>query len=149
MVGHGFNEEIENMLTIDSSGNVILPAGMGLLTIDPLLGIGYTTGCGGTVTQGTSKATAVTINKPCGVITMHGAQLNDTVEVAFTVNNSLVAATDVIMVNLVSGATSGKYLICVGAVAAGSFEITLSNDSGGNLTETPVVNFVLIKAVSS
>jgi hypothetical protein len=36
---------------------------------------GYITGEGGTVAQATSKATAVTLNKKCGQITMHNASL--------------------------------------------------------------------------
>ena len=150
MVGNSFNEEIENMLSIDSSGNVILPSGMGLYAIDPLLGVGYTTGAGGTVTQATNKTTGVEINKPCGVITMNNAALNAGVDIKFTVTNSCVAVTDVIMVNIASVGTAGEYLVCVGAVAAGSFDITVSNATAAdNRSHAIVINFVVIKGVSA
>ena len=43
--------------------------------------IGYTSGLGGAVTQATSKSTGVTLNKPCGTITMHDASLAAAAEV--------------------------------------------------------------------
>ena len=58
--------------------------------------IGYPRG--GAVTQATSKSTGVTLNKPCGAITMHNASLAGDAEVSFTVTNSEVAATDVVLV---------------------------------------------------
>lgn len=150
MVGYGFNEEIENMLSMDSSGNIILPAGMGLYSIDPLLGVGYSTGAGGTVTQATNKTTGVEINKTCGVITMNNATLNAGDDLAFTVTNSCVAATDVIIVNIASVGTAGEYNICVNAVAAGSFDIMVSNvTAGDNRGHAIVINFTVIKGVSS
>lgn len=110
---------------------------------------GYGTGAGGTVTQQTSKSTAVTLNKLCGTITMNGAALNAGVEVAFTVNNSLVAATDIPVVCIKSGATAASYLVCVDAVAAGSFSVCLSNASAGNLSEAVVLSFAIIKGVAA
>ena len=47
--------------------------------------IGPTTG--GTVTQATNKATAVTLNAESGQITMAGAELAGAAEVTFQVNN--------------------------------------------------------------
>ena len=47
-------------MRIDTSGNLLLTSGTG--------GIGYGNGSGGTVTQLTSKSTAVTLNKPNGLI---------------------------------------------------------------------------------
>lgn len=111
--------------------------------------IGYVAGVGGAVTQGTSKATGVTLSKLTGQITTHNATLNAGVEVKFTVTNTLVAATDVPVVCISSGGTSGSYLVGVSAVAAGSFDITISNVSGGNLTEALVLNYVIIKGAAS
>lgn len=118
--------------------------------VDPpgVASIGYVSGVGGAVTQATSKATGVTLSKLCGQITTHNATLNAGVEVAFTVTNTLVAATDVVVVCVQSGGTSGAYLVTVGAVSSGSFAITISNASAGNLTETLVLNFVVIKGAS-
>lgn len=110
---------------------------------------GYSAGVGSAVTQSTSKSTGVTLNRVCGKIIMNGAALNAGTEVAFTLTNSNIAATDVIVVNIKTGGTSAAYATSVTAVAAGSCEITLSNLSAGNLSEAVELNFVVIKGVSS
>jgi hypothetical protein len=58
-------------------------------------GMGYASGTGGTVTQLTSKSTAVALNKLCGQITMHNAALAAGARVSFVVTNSTVGASDV------------------------------------------------------
>jgi hypothetical protein len=112
-------------------------------------GIGYATGAGGTVTQGTSKSTGVELNKICGQITTHNAALGSGAEVSFTVTNSTVTATDVVVVCIASGATADAYNVQVDAVGAGSFRIALGNMTGGSLSEALVINFVVIKAVAA
>lgn len=112
-------------------------------------GLGYVTGAGATVTQLTSKSTGVTINKICGAITTNNAALAAGAEVKFTVTNSMVAATDVVVLSIQGGGTSGSYLLTVGAVAAGSFDIVISNASAGSLSQALVINFAIIKAVTS
>ena len=103
----------------------------------------------GSVTQATSKATGVTLNKTAGVITMDDAQLNAGVEVSFTVTNSEVTASDVVLVNHASAGTAGSYLAQANSIAAGSFAITVTNVSAGNLSEAIVLNFVALKGASS
>ena len=109
--------------------------------------IGPTTG--GTVTQATSKSTGVTLNAASGQITMNGAALAAGVEVSFTVTNSEIAATDVVVVNHGSGGTAGAYLVQANTIAAGSFAITVSNVSGSSASEAIVLNFVALKGASS
>jgi hypothetical protein len=111
--------------------------------------IGYGSGVGGTVTQATSKTTGVTLNKLCGAITTNNAALAAAAEAKFTVTNSTVAATDVVVVSIKSGGTSGSYVISVSAVGAGSFDITISNVSAGSLSEALVINYSVIKAVAN
>jgi len=113
--------------------------------------IGYTAGNGGTVTQGSSsgKSTAVTLNKTSGTITTDNASLADDTVVSFTVNNTQVAANDVIILSIKSGATAGAYTYQVSAVASNSFNISIKNTSGGSLGEAIVFNFAVIKAVTS
>lgn len=102
---------------------------------------------GGTVTQATSKATGVTINAESGQITMNNAALNAGVEVTFTVTNSFVKSTDVVAINVGSGAaSSASYLVGIGAVANGSFDVVVSNASAGNLSEAIVLNFTILGA---
>lgn len=111
--------------------------------------IGYSTGTGSTVTQATSKSTGVTINSLCGQITMNAASLAAGAEATFAVTNSQVTTTDVIILNIASGGTSNSYLAGVTFVGSGNFNITLTNLSGGALAEAVVLNFAVIKGVTS
>lgn len=120
----------------------------------PLLGstesaVGYSTGTGGTVTQATNKSTGVTLNKRCGQITLNNDSLAAAAEVSFTLTNSTIAATDVVMVCIGSGATAGAYNVQCDAVAAGSCRISVGNMSSGSLSEAIVLNFVVIKSVNA
>jgi hypothetical protein len=108
-------------------------------------GVGYATGAGGTVTQGTNRTTGVTLNKTTGAITLFSAAGSATAA-SFTVTNSTVAATDVIILNQQTG--TDLYDLAVTAVAAGSFRITFRT-TGGTTTETPVFNFAVIKGVAA
>jgi len=110
--------------------------------------LGYTTGSGGTQTQGTSKSTTVLLNKATGQITLHGAALGANTNVAFALTNSTIAANDILVFNHVSGGTIGAYNF--NAVAgSGTATVTVRNITGSSLTETPVISFAVIKAVTS
>jgi hypothetical protein len=114
----------------------------GVQSAHPSQGVGYATGAGGSVTQPTSQTTAVTLNKACGKITMFNAAFNTGALVTFTVNNSTVVASDLIVVN------AGVGGIIANAVAAnGSFTVTLYN--AGPNTFTGQVNFAVVKAVTA
>jgi len=110
--------------------------------------IGYPVGLGGAVTQATSKATGVTLSNPCGAITTHDASLAGGAEVSFVVTNTLVAATDVPVVAIQSGVSTGTYVASVSAVAAGSFTVTVSN-LGSTAGEALVLNYAIIKAAAA
>lgn len=105
--------------------------------------LGYTTDAQGTVTQATSKSTAVTLNKSAGQITMNGAALGATTNVTFTLNNSFISPNDVLVLNIYGG-TSGSYNVWVSGLAVGSATITVRNITSGSLSEAPVINFALI-----
>ncbi len=121
----------------------------GAITSSGTAGIGYATGAGGTVTQITNRTTGVTLNTISGAITLF-AQVNTAISGAtaqtFTVTNSTVAATDLIIVNQKSG--TDKYLIFVTNVATGSFQIT-NYTTGGTTNESPVFSFNVMKGVIS
>lgn len=134
-------EALSNAGTIAATGSVT--------SSSPTAGIGYTTGAGGTVTQASSKSTGVTIDKVCGQITMNNAALNAGVEASFTVTNSAIAAADIVLVNHSSAGTAGAYLTQANSISAGSFAITVSNVSGGNLSEAIVLTFVIIKGATA
>ena len=74
---------------------------------------------------------------------------DDAAEVSFTVTNSKVAATDVVVACHGSAGTAGAYIVSANSIAAGSFKITVSNVSGGSLSEAIVINFVALKGASS
>lgn len=126
-----------------SAGTLALTSGA--LVTSATLGLGYGTGAGGAVTQITSRTTGVTLSKNTGAITLVSAAGSAT-PASFTVTNTLVAATDTIVVNQKSG--TDKYVILVTNVAAGSFQIT-SYTTGGTTTEQPVFSVSVIKAVAA
>jgi hypothetical protein len=133
---YGESSVTTERMRIDSAGNVLVTNAAGL---------GYGTGAGGTVTQATSRTTGVTLSKPTGAITMFSAAGSATAA-TFTVTNTLVAATDTIILNQKSG--TNLYVLLVTAVAAGSFNITFYT-TGGTATDAPVINFALIKGVTA
>lgn len=107
--------------------------------------LGYSTAGQGTVTQSTSKSTAVTLNKSAGQITMNNASLNAATNVTFTLNNSLISVNDTVIITLSSGAaTAGTYNVWISGLAAGSASITVRNVSAGALGEALVLNFALL-----
>jgi hypothetical protein len=126
-------------LKINASGDVLVTGGGGL---------GYGTGSGGTVTQATSKSTAVTINKCTGKITMNSATLNAGSQVQFAVISNLVVATDVPIVTL-NDSNGTNYNVWVYQVNAGSFYVNVRNITGSNLSDALVLNFAVIKGVIS
>lgn len=111
---------------------------------------GYATGSGGTVTQGagSGKATAVTLSRTNGSITMDGANLNAATTVSFTLTNTTIEAGDVLILNHISGGTAGAYTLNA-QTAAGSAVINVRNVTAGNLAEAIVIRFAVIKAVST
>lgn len=132
---------------IYSGGSFVSTAG-GVYSNNATSGIGYGTGAGGTVTQATSKTTGVTLNKVCGTITTAADSLAATTAATFTVTNSAVAINDVIVVNLRSGYTNlSDYEVYVGGNAAGSFAISIYNNTAAALAQALVLNFVVLKSV--
>lgn len=111
-------------------------------------GVGYATGAGGTVTQGTSKSTGVTLNKVTGNVISHNASLTGGASVSFTLTNSTIAAADVVVVSVKSGASTGLYTAAVTAVAAGSCIITITN-IGSTAGEVVTINFSVVKSVAA
>ena len=109
---------------------------------------GYVAGEGCTVTQATSKSTGVTLSKKCGQITMNAAALAADTTVSFTLTNTEVVATDIIVLNHVSGGTAGSYLLNAQA-GSGSASINVRNITSGSLSEAIVIGFAIIKAVVS
>ena len=120
-------------------------SGANIVLVDEQLG--YTAEGQGTVTQATSKSTAVTLNKPAGQITMNNASLGATTNVTFTLNNTFISTNDILILNVAAGATAGAYNCWVSGLSAGSASITLRNITASPLSEAVVLNFALIHCV--
>ena len=135
--------------TLTHSGDVVLS---GSVLVNSPAGLGYGPGAGGTVTQATSKSTAVTLNKPSGQITMNAASLASGVTVEFVFNNSLLQPTDQLQVSLAlfPGLVGGNYQVwAITASWPGVAYIELLNRSGGALAQAVVIDFKIIKGATS
>jgi predicted ThiF/HesA family dinucleotide-utilizing enzyme len=107
--------------------------------------IGYAASAQGTVTQATSKSTAVTLDKSAGRITMNNASLATATNATFTLNNALISANDTVILTISGGqATPGSYNVFANSLSTGSVSITLRNISGGTLSEAVVINYCII-----
>jgi len=101
---------------------------------------GYDANNGGAVTQATSRATGVTLDKPSGRITMFSAAGAAT-WASFTLTNSMIAAGDTIILTQQGG--TNTYLFTAKA-QAGSVVISFAS-TGGTATDAPIINFAVIK----
>lgn len=124
-------------MRIDTAGNVLVTSPAG---------IGYGTGAGGTVTQLTSKSTAVTLNKPSGTIITSNSTLAAGEVVFFSINNSLVTGVDTIIVNC----NSGNYKVTAFSHQGHNiFTVGITNISGSTLSQVLYIDFTIIKGSSS
>lgn len=105
--------------------------------------LGYTNNS--TVSQGTNKSTAVSLNYPSGNIVMNSASLAAGANVGFQFQNTYISRQDVLILNIASGATGGAYRVNVDAVANGSANIRLYSNWGASLSEAVVLNYAVIK----
>ena len=106
--------------------------------------VGFGPAAFGTVTQLTSKSTTVVVNAKAGVVTMHNASLASSTSVNFTMTNSAISATDVVMANCGVGGTAGAYQLNVLSVGVGTAIFRVSNITGGGLSEALTINFAVI-----
>lgn len=121
----------------------------GLRGLTPTLGVGYGTGAGGTVTQATSKATGVSLDKVVGEITMNNAALAAATIVSFTLTcTNACGAGDLMVLNHSSGGTIGSYTLNA-AVGAGSATIYVRNNTAGSLSEAVVIRYAIVKGATS
>lgn len=127
-------------MSLDAAGNLLLTGGGGL---------GYGTGSGGTVTQLTSKATAVTLNKPTGQITMNNAALAAGASVLFAVNNNLLTTNDNVLLTINYPVSGYNYRAEIAGLSPGAFQVRVTNISGGSLSEAVVLNFAIIKGATA
>lgn len=123
-----------------------------LLSSSPNVGIGYSTGAGGAVTQQTNRTTGVTLNTITGAITTNNASLAAEGSADFIVTNSAVAVGDTVVVSIRSGSDGGGTIVSVSTVAAGSFTIRVHNGNvaaGTAETGAIIINYAVIKATNA
>lgn len=134
----GFSTANTERVRVDASGNLLLTSATGVL--------GYGAGAGGTVTQSTSKSTAVTLNRPSGRITMNNAALAANTSVVFSLNNNTMIQGDTLSVCIVGG-TAGVATYEVNCFYNNSAPayITLKNITGGALSEAVQIQFNVIR----
>ena len=100
---------------------------------------------GGAVTQATNRTTGVTLSNYSGKVTGDDASLAAVTIATHTVTNTLVAATDNVIITKVSGDVDTSAF--VSAVASGSFNVSVRNNhASGADTTAFVYNFALIKS---
>jgi hypothetical protein len=110
--------------------------------------LGYTAAAQGSVTQLTSKSTAVTLNKSAGRITMNNASLATATNATFTLNNNLISANDTVILTISGGQTTpGSYNVFANSLGTGTVSITLRNISGGTLSEAIIINYAFIQCI--
>lgn len=132
---------LNKIFGIAASNGAAYPQLANLATVDPLQ-IGFNTpnsALGGTVTQLSSITTAVTLNKLSGQITTVSNAFTNGVLVSFTLNNTDIGATDVVIVNSVTT----NFIAYAAQVAATSVRIVLQPLASP--TTTVQINFVVIK----
>ncbi len=139
--GNGVTDYVRNTLSSTK----------GILSTSSSAGIGYATGAGSVVTQATNITTAVTLNTVCGTITTVSSTLATGVDATFTLTNSCIAATDVVVASIKSyaGTADGIPVVAVTATAAGSCTLNIMNNGATTLDAVIVINFAVIKAVAA
>lgn len=144
---NGLHRVVTNSIFVTPTftGPVTINGGLNIVGAETM---GYAVGSGGTVTQLTSKSTAVTLDKTAGRITMNNAALGAAATAEFRVNNSLVTATDTVLVTILAGTAAGggaQYQIWCSEIDDGFFRVALKNNTGGSLSEAIAFNFTITK----
>jgi len=112
-------------------------------------GVGYSTGAGVAVTQLTSRTTPAptTGNKTSGAVTLFTTTAVVGTYFSFTVPNTAIAVTDTVVLS-VRGATNTYVAFVTAITAATSFQVTMASVVG-TASDTPIVNFTIIRGVSA
>lgn len=99
----------------------------------------------GTIEQDGTLTTAVTLNKNAGVITTESATTAAGASATFTVNNTQVSSTSVVVASICSYSGAGIPVVRVGSVSDNSFTLTLTNvhDSAA-LNAALKISFVVV-----
>lgn len=137
-------------ITVDNTQNVTVEDGKVTIDADEGLEFKGTT----VVTQATNLTTGVTLNSVAGVITLHATALNAAAEAEFTLTNSKISATSVIMLTtqqaVASTESDGATLVAGlgGTPGSGSCKIRLTNPGSAATSGAAKVNFLVINTTT-
>ena len=123
-------------LLLNPNGGAVLAGGA----------LGYGVGAGGSVSQTDSKSAAVTINKPCGQITMHNESLAAGASVEFALNNTLLGPNDGLVVN--PNGFAG-YAVEVAYFSTATSVVLRVTNKGATRSDPVAILFRLIKGAAS
>jgi hypothetical protein len=142
--GYELDEIHDVQITAPTSGQILIYNGTLWQNQSYFLAkTGYSVG--GTVTQATSKTTAVTLNGATGQIILNSTSMLTQSTARFTLNNTSIEANDVIMVNRKSGGSDSSYQVWCDSVSAGSCQICIRNVSNNPLAESVTIQFAILK----
>jgi len=136
------------LFTVNYGGAVTIPGSLSVTGST----LGYGTGAGGTVTQATSKSTAVTLNKACGKITMNNAALAAGASVSVFVTNIYCATTSTVQVSMVTdGVTDLSNYSVQSAIygSGGAFYLLVRNVSAWSLSDALQVRFSITSGANA
>lgn len=133
-------------LTVAQEGQDVIVDTGNLVITGATKGIKYTNK--GTVTQAENHSTGVTINATAGVITLAAVALSAANNVEFTVTNSTVSATSIIMLTVQDENTvdNAQLTACTHTIGSGSFKISIHNPAATGSTSTTAskIHFLVI-----
>ena len=96
------------------------------------------------VTQVTSITTGVTVNANSGWILTVSATTAQHASSVFTVTNDRVVAGSTVLVNVNTNNGAGTALVTVDNIAAGSFDVVLTNVAAAALDNTIRIGFLVV-----
>ena len=98
----------------------------------------------GTVIQNISVTTGVILNTPAGKITTFSQSATTHTTSTFTVTNSTVAATSIVLVNIMDYGGSSVITASVHNIVSGSFKIVVGNAGSVNLDAVAIIGFTVV-----
>lgn len=133
-------------LTVASEGQDVTVNTGNLVITGSTKGITYTNK--GTVTQAEDHSTGVTINSTAGIITLAAVALGAAQNTEFTVTNSTVTTSSIIMLTVQDENTTdnAQLTACTHTIASGSFKVSIHNPAATGSTSTTAskIHFLVI-----
>ena len=133
------------IFAINSTEKLYITSNGSVLAVNSNGGIGYGGGSGGTVAQATNKSTAVTLNKPNGVIQMTAETMASGAVAGFNFYNNTIGANDHMLVTIGPNVNPMTYNVWATAASDGLAYVYIKNISASTLAEAVQIRFAVIK----